>query len=434
MPFFTVFRLQPAPAAGPTPVRLGRVVAILLALCLSPLTSAALVLEVDATKDLPDLVPGDGVCLTEADTCSVRAAFEEANAFAGPDSIVIPRGRYRLTLGSIEITEDLDVTGFSAKRTALQGDRHHRLLAIPFGVTVSISQLTLRSGGDADGAGIHNNGDLGLTAVILTRHSADAFSGGALYNSGTATLEDVYFLGNSALYGAAIYNVGTVEMTDTYLRRNRHTVGGGGAGLFNAGLANVERSTFIKNQARIGLGGGAIYNNGSLDITNSTISRNRARISTGGGLVTDTSGVSILTNVTLVRNQARFVSGGIANFGFTSVHNCIVAENFNNRVRDINCGGDNPVLSSGFNIDSGAVCSFTGPGDRSNQKPYTRGEKLNGGLTPSRELMSRSPAIDAGDPDFCPPTDQRGMPRPVDGNGDLIDRCDIGSFELQAGE
>ena len=43
-----------------------------------------------------------------------------------------------------------------------------------------------------------------------------------------------------------------------------------------------------------------------------------------------------------------------------------------------------------------------------------------------------SVAIDAGTNDGCPPLDQMGTPRPLDGNFDGIATCDIGSDEIQA--
>jgi hypothetical protein len=46
-----------------------------------------------------------------------------------------------------------------------------------------------------------------------------------------------------------------------------------------------------------------------------------------------------------------------------------------------------------------------------------------------------SPAIDAIPLTVpCPPTDQRGAPRPADGNEDGTTACDIGAFERQEGE
>ncbi len=45
-------------------------------------------------------------------------------------------------------------------------------------------------------------------------------------------------------------------------------------------------------------------------------------------------------------------------------------------------------------------------------------------------LQWNSPAIDTGDDVKCPHTDQRGIPRPQDGDSDGTAVCDIGSYEL----
>jgi len=55
----------------------------------------------------------------------------------------------------------------------------------------------------------------------------------------------------------------------------------------------------------------------------------------------------------------------------------------------------------------------------------------NGGPTQTIGLRYGSPAIDAGDPASTLAVDQRGFPRPADGNGDSIARIDIGAFEAQ---
>ena len=49
----------------------------------------------------------------------------------------------------------------------------------------------------------------------------------------------------------------------------------------------------------------------------------------------------------------------------------------------------------------------------------------NGGFTQTHALGAGSSAIDAGDPSFCPATDQRGVVRPI-GSG-----CDIGAYEYE---
>lgn len=54
----------------------------------------------------------------------------------------------------------------------------------------------------------------------------------------------------------------------------------------------------------------------------------------------------------------------------------------------------------------------------------------NGGPTPTHALHSDSAAIDAGG-DECEPTDQRGVSRPQDGDGDGEASCDIGAYEYE---
>ena len=54
----------------------------------------------------------------------------------------------------------------------------------------------------------------------------------------------------------------------------------------------------------------------------------------------------------------------------------------------------------------------------------------NGGPTPTMALGAGSAAIDAGQGNGCLPTDQRGILRPQDGDGNGAAVCDVGAYEV----
>ena len=68
--------------------------------------SSHFVFQVDSTNDAHDANPGDGVCRTSFDTCTLRAALEEGDALPAGSTITVdvPAGTYDLTLGSLEAT------------------------------------------------------------------------------------------------------------------------------------------------------------------------------------------------------------------------------------------------------------------------------------------------------------------------------------------
>jgi hypothetical protein len=89
------------------------------------------------------------------------------------------------------------------------------------------------------------------------------------------------------------------------------------------------------------------------------------------------------------------------------------------------------ITSLGHNFDTGITCAFAGPGDISDLNPKQEALLLdNGGPTPTFALLPGSLAVDAGTNAGCPPTDQRGFRRPVDGDSNGTATCDIGAFEL----
>lgn len=70
------------------------------------------VFHVDATEEVSDVTPGDGVCATEEGTCTLQAAVEEADAL-GRGEVVVPPGEYEAhaEVSGSEVTVRADTSG-----------------------------------------------------------------------------------------------------------------------------------------------------------------------------------------------------------------------------------------------------------------------------------------------------------------------------------
>ena len=98
-----------------------------------------------------------------------------------------------------------------------------------------------------------------------------------------------------------------------------------------------------------------------------------------------------------------------------------------NSVAGDNCVG--AITSGGHNLDSGSTCQLGQEGDLSNVDPLLGELTDNGGNTRTQALLNGSPAIDTGSSTIFLPIDQRGVQRPVDGDGDGVAISDIGAYQ-----
>jgi CSLREA domain-containing protein len=280
--------------------------------------------------------------------------------------------------------------------TVVDGNGLDRVFQVGPGVRATIDGLIIQGGdsGAAEGGGILNSGVLTLTHCAVASNSAGCKAGG-LHNAagGDLTILDSTIRDNAAELSCS----GDI----------------GGGGIRSLGTLVLQRSAVTGNSAYVGA---AIMNEGLLTATNVTVSGNRA--DTFGGI--DSRGSASLVNVTIVDNFSNQEGSGLS--GSATVQNTIVAHNPGG-----NCSGT--ITSAGHNLDSEDTCGFAAPGDLVNASPLLGALQDNGGATHTHALLAGSPAIDAGAADACPASDQRGVLRPADGDGDGLAVCDMGAFE-----
>ncbi len=437
-------------------LRISPLALLLGALALSSLSPAqALVFNVDSEVDFIDLKPGDGQCRTEFDTCTLRAAVQEANASAGADEIVLPAGTYTLNLGGagedlaaegdLDIVGDLEIRGAGSAATVIDGNSSDRIFhQFKSHERLSLVGVTLQNGvvTNAFGGAVFSLGQLTLSDTVAQNNKTlmDGYDkpakGGAIYCDALHG-RDVKFLNNSSASSGGAVSTRFFQFQRAVFRDNRAATNGGaiqGTGVFqeshltanqaqNGGAIHVtqnllwlENSTIDGNIATAS--GGALFipraaNSPEVTLVNVTISGNEAM--EGGGIYTWDTPVE-LVNVTLNDNQA---DTGANIFGHSRMRNSIISS------PRIGSSCNTGQTSLGFNLDSADSCALRSTGDKINTDPLLAVLANNGGFSPSHALAANSPAIGGAAMTYCPQFDQRLMFRPTD-------RCDMGAFDSNA--
>ena len=296
-------------------------------------------------------------------------------------------------------------------------------------------------------------------ATISGLRIADGFSpitatipvGGIFIDHSTLNLNDCTVENNRSPLGGGIGSTySTVALTNCTVANNFASGQGGGIqnGGYDSGDANAAMTltncTVSGNES--GSGGG-IFNVGTLTITNSTITANLAA-EYGGGI--DNGRKLTMINCTVTGNRADnrnlgASGGGISSFDSTTLSNTIVAGNFlgtgatPNDLKPASYTASHCLIgdaaTSGGITDgtNGNIVGVNGSGTRPIETIINPVLEDNGGPTMTHALICGSPAIDAGDNALAAglATDQRGLSRLHDGNGDATATVDIGAFEIQ---
>jgi hypothetical protein len=458
----------------------------------------------DEPADLSDI--DYSVCRTATfnTTCTLRAAIMKANRYAGGGvTINIPSGAYTLTQvpsgendetnGDLIITQTVTIVGVGAAKSIIDGGSVDRVFRIQPGITVTMTDLTIRHGRVQygfpissylnDGGGIYNQGSLILKRTAISSNttyfngggianggaitvndsvisgnngSSGGNTAGGLFSTGTATLNNTSLTANNAFYIGGIYNGGTMVLNNVTVNANTTDTSFGGGSIANDGTLTLNNSTVsansdtgIRNSSTLVLnnvtvnanisrgpyGGGGILNSGTATLNNSTISANST--TRGGGGIANT-GTTRLFHVTIAGNLADrdavggYSGGGISNtVGTVELWNTLIAENFHGNVAD-DCAGVQ-LTSYDYNyIQTIAGCPI---GGTTTHNVYDGDALLgplqnNGGATQTRALWIGSPALDKVPTAQC--RDSYGtFPQP-DQRGvarPIAGLCDIGAFE-----
>ena len=330
----------------------------------------------------------DSVCISGID-CSLREAIALANSTPDDDSVLFAASVTRVTLLrqlEVQAAGKLVITGRGADVLTIDGNS---------------AANQLRDGGDGNRILFVNGASIAITDVALTGGilvGGPGGSGGGIYvSNGSLSLERVHVFGNrTGLDGGGIY----------YANGTNH---------------RIVASTISGNAASVNGGGFSISGTGTLAIANTTISGNQANIGNVNSRSGAFLGSPVIRNSTITQNGAR---NSAPYLGSPDIHNSII-------LRNVDSPANDPCVVSGDNvIGSCDGSAFLGP------------LQNNGGPTPTHALLAGGLPVDAGanamagDPfdNSTLQSDQRGLARLADGNGDGIATVDIGAYELETSD
>ncbi len=317
----------------------------LFVFALIPITAYSNTFVPNSFNDNVDSNPGDGLCLTSTNVCTLRAAIQESNALSGSHTVLLAAGTYVLSVagrneedsltGDLDITANISIEGKGAANTTINGSQIDRVLDVKKS-TVNLKNLAITGGavkildvngsllpGGLGGGILLFESTLNIDNVWVYGNNASGMGGGifSLLSSLNAQHSMLYSNNSSAGAGMAVINGNTV-LNESFILSHPSSIStpstfinpGGtflGGGIYNFGNLTITKSVLYQNTAESD--GGAIYHGlGKLLISNSTIANNVAKRNGGGiyyrmgeiGKSGLTDNTPSLVNVSIVNNIA----------------------------------------------------------------------------------------------------------------------------------
>jgi hypothetical protein len=234
---------------------------------------------------------------------------------------------------------------------------------------------------------------------------------------------------------AGLTNYGSATITDSHINGTFTELTGPGAGIENEGTLMIDRGLIAGNQ-----GPGLVTPKlatfpdcPTTTLVNVTITGN------AGGGIGAYCGPTTLTHATVAGNKLvpPLIGAGILVYPAASValRNSIVTGNSmgNQCFGSVNATASLLCDNScqGFPTSDNLVGLDPKLGGLSYQGGDSVTRLVRIGANRVKPLLKGSPAIDAAAAAYCIPYDQLANPRPVDGNGDNVAKCDMGAFEYR---
>lgn len=349
--------------------------------------------------------------------------------------------------------EVLDIVGGIVELNEADGMGGGIWLGQNSGILATLSGVQIRQNqsnvtptfiGDGGGGIRCETGDLLLVNSLVENNVATSGDGGGVstHTTGSVEIRNSTVQGNSAGgYGGGLFvERSAFSLIDSVLQDNVTSFRGGGLNQAQSifGSTTVSGSTIAGNQAVSG-GGLAVF--ADFEMSHSTVSGNEATGNNGGGGINFGSfAVASLDFVTITANQVSSDTGKGGGLQFSPgaevrLKNSIIADNVASGPDD--CAIDAATVTSlGYNMDGDGTCSLgAGPGDAVAGVANLGPLQDNGGPGPTHAILFASDATDSADPGclsiggIVQTEDQRGAPRPMDGDGNASIACDIGAFE-----